>query len=58
MIKTNSNFKLNKQVKRFMATMIDPVQRHAFKNAMIQAQLSGSKEIEKKKKRSNETEAT
>ena len=58
MIKTNSNFKLNKQVKRFMATMIDPVQRHAFKNAMIQAKLSGSKEIEKKKKRSNETEAT
>ena len=41
-----------------MATMIDPVERHAYKNAMIQAQLSGSKEIEKKKKRGNEAEAT
>lgn len=58
MIKTNSNFKLNKQVKRFMATMINPVERHEFKNAMIQAQLSGSREVEKKKKRSNEAETT
>jgi hypothetical protein len=57
-MKTNSNFKLNKQVKRFMATMINPVERHAFKNAMIQAQLLGSKEVEKKKKRGNEAEIT
>ena len=41
-----------------MATMINPVERHEFKNAMIQAQLSGSREVEKKKKRSNEAEAT
>ena len=58
MIKTNSNFKLNKQVKRFMATMVDPVERHAYKNAMIQAQLSGSQVFEKNKKRGNEKETT
>jgi len=58
MIKTNSNFKLNKQVKRFMATMIDPVERHAYKNAMIEAQIAGSQVFEKNKKRGNEKETT
>jgi hypothetical protein len=39
MLKPSKTFKLSKQTKRFMATMIDPVQRNAYKNAMIQAQL-------------------
>ena len=39
MLKPNKTFKLAKQSKRFMATFIDPVQRNAYKNAMIQAQL-------------------
>ena len=39
-----------------MATIVDPVERHAFKNMMIQAQLLGSQVFEKKKKRANETE--
>ena len=41
-----------------MATIVDPVERHAFKNAMIQAEIAGSQVFEKKKKRNNETEAT
>ena len=40
-----------------MATFVDPVARHAYKNAMIEAQLFGSQVFEKKKKRVNETEA-
>lgn len=39
-----------------MATIIDPVERHAFKNMMIQAQIAGSQIFEKKKKRKDETE--
>ena len=43
-IKTNmkptSTFKLSKQTKRFMCTIVDPVERNAFKNAMIQAELA------------------
>ncbi len=41
-----------------MATIVDPVERHAFKNAMIQAEIAGSQVFEKKKKRANETETT
>ncbi len=40
-----------------MATFVDPVARHAYKNAMIEAQIAGSQVLEKKKKRVNETEA-
>ena len=39
MLKPKSTFKLAKQTKRYMATMIDPVMRNAYKNMMIQAQL-------------------
>ena len=39
MLKPNKTFKLSKQTKRFMCTFTDPVQRNAYKNAMIQAQL-------------------
>ena len=41
-MKADKNFKLSKQVKRYMATMLDPVKRNAYKNAMIDAQLSAS----------------
>lgn len=41
-----------------MATILDPVARHSFKNAMIEAQIFGSREVEKKKKRKDETETT
>ena len=40
-----------------MATIVDPVERNAYKNAMIDAQIAESQVFEKKKKRNNETEA-
>lgn len=40
MSKRDKNFRLSKQTKRFMATMVDPVARSAYKNAMIDAQLA------------------
>ena len=40
MLKPGKTFNLNKQTKRFMCTIIDPVERNAFKRAMIQAQLA------------------
>ncbi len=36
-----SNFKINRGVKRQMATILDDTERHAFKNLMIQAQIQG-----------------
>lgn len=40
MLKPSKTFNLSKQSKRFMATIVDPVARNAYKNAMIQAQLA------------------
>lgn len=37
MYKTGPNFKIPAQVKRTMATIVDPVARHAYKRMMIQA---------------------
>ena len=56
MLKRDKNFRIDRQVKRVMATMVDPVERHAYKNMMIQAQIDGSKVFEKKKRR-DETQA-
>jgi len=39
MLKPGKTFNLSKQTKRFMATFVDPVERNAYKRAMIQAQL-------------------
>ena len=62
MLKRDKNFRISKQTKRTMATFVDPVVRHAYKNLMIEAQIFGAKEFEgKKKKKSskvNETETT
>jgi len=48
-----STFKINRGVKRQMATILDDTERHAFKNLMIQAQMQGETVIavEKKKKK-------
>ena len=40
MLKPNSTFKLSKQTKRFMTTIVDDKQRAIFKQVMIQAQLA------------------
>lgn len=39
MYKTSANFRIEKQVKRTMATIVDPIARNAYKNSMIQAQM-------------------
>jgi hypothetical protein len=41
-MKPTAAFRLSKQTKRFMCKIIDPVERHAYKNAMIQAELAAS----------------
>ena len=40
MLKPGKTFNLSKQTKRFMCTIVNPVERNAYKNAMIQAQLA------------------
>jgi hypothetical protein len=37
---TSSAFKLKKQIKRTMATILDPVKKNEYKRNMIQAQVS------------------
>ena len=39
-MKPTASFRLSKQTKRFMCKIVDPVERHAYKNAMIQAELA------------------
>ena len=41
-MRPTSAFRLSKQTKRFMCTIIDPVERHAYKNSMIQAELAAA----------------
>lgn len=41
-MKPSKTFKLSKTAKRRMATIVDPVQRHAYKNSMIQAELAAA----------------
>ena len=59
-MKTNSNFKIDKQVKRFMATMLDPVKRHEFKRMMIDAEHFASivPKISKKERFTTSTPAS
>ena len=42
-MKPDKNFKIPKQVKRTMATIVDAVERNEYKNIMIQAQLHSNK---------------
>jgi len=39
-LKADKNFRMAKQTKRFMATIVDADDRNAYKRAMISAQLS------------------
>lgn len=41
-MKPTKTFNLSKQTKRFMCTIVDPVERHAYKRAMIQAELAAA----------------
>ncbi len=58
-MKPDKNFKLPKQVKRTMATMVNAVERNEYKNLMVQAELHSRKmeKVSKKdKSKSNVTE--
>ena len=50
MLKKDKNFRISKQTKRTMATIVDSVERNAYKNSMIEAQIAESQVFELKKK--------
>jgi hypothetical protein len=52
MLKPGKTFNLSKQTKRFMCTILDPVERNAYKRMMIQAQLA-SEVVVRHKERSD-----
>jgi hypothetical protein len=58
MVKRDKNFKLNKQTKRYMATIVDPIKRSEYKNAMIEAQLASSVPFKSEKKNKKESAQT
>ena len=58
MVKRDKNFKLNKQTKRYMATIVDPIKRSEYKNAMIEAQLASSVPFKSEKKNKKESAKT
>ena len=55
-MKPGANFKINRSVKRRMATIVNPFERHSYKNAMIQAQLIGNKPVVHEKNQKNKIE--
>ena len=57
MVKRDKNFKLTKQTKRFMATIVDPIRRTEYKNAMIEAQIIGSVQFKSNKNKKESAEA-
>jgi hypothetical protein len=54
-MKRDKNFRISKQTKRFMATIIDPVKRNEYKNAMIHAQIVGETIHKSEKKNRKDT---
>lgn len=55
-MKPDKNFKLTKQVKRTMATIVDSVERNAYKNLMIQAELH-SRKLERSSSKKDKTKS-
>ena len=49
-IKPTASFRLSKQDKRFLATIIDPHKRGEIKRGMIQAQLASEQQPPKREK--------
>jgi hypothetical protein len=52
-LKPNSTFNLNKQAKRILATILDPIQRSLAKKAFIDAQLQSETKAPKEAKSGN-----
>jgi len=57
-MKPGKTFNLSKQTKRFMATFVNAEQRHAYKRAMIQAELAAAIVPKTVKKERNGTNYT
>lgn len=53
-MKPTASFKLSKSTKRSLATIIDPIQRSAFKRAMIDAELTSRIQIKPSKRKENQ----
>jgi hypothetical protein len=53
-MKPTASFRLSAQTKRFMATIVDPHKRGAFKRAMIDAELSGTQQARREKSRGSD----
>jgi hypothetical protein len=53
-MKPTATFKLSKSTKRSLATIIDPVQRSAFKRAMIDAELTSRIQVKPAKRTGNQ----
>ncbi len=49
-MKRDKNFRIAKQTKRLMATILDPIKRNEYKNAMIAAQIAGETIYKSEKK--------
>lgn len=49
MTKRDKNFKMEKTIKRILATIVDPIKRSEYKNCMIEAQLASSVPFKSKK---------
>ena len=56
MLRRDSSFKISKQTKRTMSRMTDAIQRNAYRELMIRAQIEGSKVIAFKKGKDTENE--
>jgi hypothetical protein len=50
MLTPGKTFKLSKQTKRFMCTIVDPIARGEFKRAMIQAELAAAIQPKREKR--------
>ena len=54
MLKPNQNFRMTKQNKRFLATVIDPHKRGEIKRGMIEAQLASEQQYRPSKGKRDE----
>lgn len=48
-MKPSKTFRLNKQIKTFLASITDAIERNSFRRAMIDAQLSAEQVVKKTK---------
>lgn len=52
-MKPTASYRMSAQTKRFMATIVDPHKRGAFKRAMIDAELCGAQQARREKGRND-----